>query len=155
MTRIGIDPGFSGAIAILDGAAIEIHDMPVFPARSGKTEINHHGLLDLLRSVEPGTVWLEKVSAMPGQGVSSMFRFGQGYGAIEMAVAASGHVLRYVTPQQWKKHFGLIGAAKDASRAVACQRLPGAAHLFARKKDGGRADAALIGLYGIEKGAAA
>lgn len=155
MTTIAVDPGFTGAVAVFHGGSIEVHDMPTLPARSGRAELNHHALLDILRAVEPGTVWLERVSAMPGQGVTSMFRFGQGYGAIEMAVAASGHVLRYVTPQQWKKHFGLIGAAKDASRAVACQRLPGAAHLFARKKDGGRADAALIGLYGIEKGAAA
>lgn len=155
MTRIGIDPGFTGAIAVFDGGSIEMHDMPTLPGRSGRAEINHHALLDILKGAEPGTVWLERVAARPGQGVSSMFRFGQGFGALEMAAAAGGHVLRYVTPQQWKKHFGLVGAAKGASRAVACQRLPHAAHLFARVKDEGRAEAALIGLYGIEKGAAA
>lgn len=152
MTVLGIDPGFSGAVAAYLEAtgAMAIHDMPVFPVKAGRNEINHHGLLAIMRQYEGATVWLELVSARPGQGVTSMFRFGQGYGAIEMACAATGCAVRYVTPAKWKGHFGLAGKDKnpDAARSVAAQRLPEIATMLLRKKDIGRADAALIALYG-------
>lgn len=154
MIVIGIDPGFTGAIAWLQGGELAVFDMPVMPGQKGKTLLNHHGLLELLRrpegSEEPVTVWLEQVGARPGQGVSSMFRFGQQLGALEMAVAACGHRLRYVTPARWKKHFGLT-ADKGAARGVAMQRFPEAADRFVRAKDDGRAEAALIALYGHEE----
>lgn len=150
---IGIDPGYTGAIAIYRPAQhwLEVHDMPVVKSASGKTELHHNGVLDILRieAGGPTAVWLEKVSARPGQGVTSMFRFGQGYGALEMAVAACGHQTRYVTPSRWKRHFGL-SSAKGASRSVAMQRFPAAADRFSRVKDDGRAEAALIALYAAE-----
>lgn len=154
MIVIGIDPGFTGAIAWLQDGELAVFDMPTLPGAKGKTTLNYHGLITLLArpvgSEEPITVWLEQVGARPGQGVSSMFRFGQQLGAIEALVAAAGYRLRYVTPAKWKKHFGL-SADKGAARGVAMQRFPEAADMFARAKDDGRAEAALIALYGHEE----
>lgn len=150
MIVYGIDPGFSGAIAELHpNGTLYVHDMPTVPGQKGKVELNMHALFDLLDSPTAATVWLEKVGARPGQGVSSMFRFGQQLGALEMATAGHGHQLRYVTPASWKKHFGLV-ADKGAARSIAMQRFPKHAQLFARVKDDGRAEAALIALYGAE-----
>jgi crossover junction endodeoxyribonuclease RuvC len=152
MIILGIDPGFGGAVAELHTVSgmLNVHDMPTVPGQKGKTELNYHALYDLIDAGEAGaTVWLEKVGARPGQGVSSMFRFGQQLGALEMACAGHGHQLRWVTPASWKKHFGL-SADKGAARSVAMQRFPAQAQLFARVKDDGRAEAALIALYGKE-----
>jgi crossover junction endodeoxyribonuclease RuvC len=154
MIFFGIDPGFTGAIAIYHPAKhwLEVHDMPTLVAAKGKQELDHFSVLNLLEAedlAERHTVWLEKVGARPGQGVSSMFRFGQQLGALEMAAAAHGHQLRYVTPAKWKGHFGL-SASKGAARGVAMQRFPQLAQRFARAKDDGRAEAALIALYGAE-----
>lgn len=153
MVVFGIDPGFTGAVAELypEDGHLYIHDMPTLPGQKGKVELDCHSLLDLLTGGEPGgsTVWLEKVGARPGQGVSSMFRFGQQLGALEMAAAANKHRLRWVTPTAWKKHFGL-SADKGAARKVAMERFPAQAASFARVKDDGRAEAALIALYGWE-----
>lgn len=152
MIIFGIDPGFSGAVAELHTGSgqLYIHDMPTVPGQKGKTDLNMHALFDILDlSLDEGIVWLEKVGARPGQGVSSMFRFGQQLGALEMACAGHGHQLRWVTPATWKKHYGL-SADKGAARSVAMQRFPQQAALFARVKDDGRAEAALIALYGKE-----
>ena len=153
MIFFGIDAGFSGAVAILEPSTgyLEIHDMPVMPAANGKVELAHHALLDLL-AVEDNSKHvciLEKVSARPKQGVVSVFRFGECYGAIQMAIAASELELKYVTPQTWKRYFGLT-SDKDTSMALACQRFPKHAHYFKRKKDDGRAEATLIALWGSE-----
>lgn len=151
MIVIGIDPGFSGAIAILDTATgfVDLHDMPVIPNKKGKTELNHSALFDILSSpgVAPTRVVVEQVASMPGQGVSSVFRFGQGYGAIQMAVAAHKYPVQYVVPQTWKKFFGL-SRDKGVSRGLASQLYPNYAHLFARIKDDGRAEALLLAAYG-------
>lgn len=153
MIVYGIDPGFTGGIAELNATTGQlcVTDMPTVTGAKGKVVLNHHGILQLLdeASGDPATVWLEQVGARPGQGVSSMFRFGQQLGALEMAAAASGHALRYVTPAAWKKHFGL-SADKGAARSVAMQRFPMHAALFARVRDDGRAEASLIALYGAE-----
>lgn len=93
---------------------------------------------------------LEQVHAMPKQGVSSTFRFGQCYGALQMAVVGHGYEVHDVTPQKWKKHFGLSND-KGVSRSVASQRFPQCAELFKRVKDDGRAEAALMALYGAEE----
>ena len=92
---------------------------------------------------------LEQVSAMPGQSAPATFRFGQGYGAIEMALAAHQIPVKYVTPSVWKKHFKL-SKDKGASRGLATRHFPQHADAFARVKDDGRAEAALIALYGAE-----
>jgi len=159
MIVFGIDPGFGGGIAKLTalreiGLAFDetatVQDMPTTPGAKGKTELNMH---DLYRALDigghPAVVWLERVGARPGQGVSSMFRFGQQLGAIEMAATAHGHRLRYVTPGVWKKHFGL-SSDKGVARGEAARRFPGIAGQFSRVKDDGRAEACLIALYGAE-----
>ena len=126
--------------------------MPVMKSAKGKTILNLRGVLDLLEP-EDDTLHIaviEQVAAMRGQGVTSMFRFGQGYGQVEMAIAAQRLPVHYVTPQKWKGYFGL-SRDKGVSRSVASQRFPSIATQFARVKDDGRAEACLIALYGKEK----
>ena len=153
MLIYGIDPGFTGAFALYwpDTGKLEVHDMPVMKNPKGKTIINPHGVLDILAN-EGGKslAVIEQVSAMPGQGVSSMFRFGEGYGHLQMACAASKLPLQYVTPASWKRHFGLT-SSKGLSRGLAMQRFPDQAQQFSRVKDDGRAEASLIALFGAEK----
>lgn len=151
---IGIDPGISGAIAMLrdNGVLIDVVDMPVTAKTRGKgNQVNAVLLGDYLRSViknrdETLRVAIEAVGAMPGQGVTSMFGFGRSMGVIEGAVAAFSLPVEYVTPQRWKKLHGLVGKDKDASRTLVLQKYPNHSGSFSRKKDNGRADAVLIGL---------
>ena len=154
MVVFGIDPGFTGAISIYrpNLGLIEVHDMPVMKSAKGKTILNLRGVLDLLEPEDdtPHVAIIEQVAAMRGQGVTSTFRFGQGYGQVEMAIAAQRLPVHYVTPQKWKGHFGL-SRDKGVSRSVASQRFPSIATQFARVKDDGRAEACLIALYGKEK----
>lgn len=150
---IGIDPGVSGAIAVLcDGDLLRLEDMPV--AIVGKTrkhrDIMEGQLAQILRPHPGATVWLEAVHSMPGQGVSSSFLFGACYGACKGVAAGLGLRVELVRPQTWKKSFGLIGTDKDAARAVASNLYPGAS--LARKKDIGRADAILIAHFGVHHG---
>lgn len=153
---VGIDPGASGAIAFFDPKAgtLDVHDMPVMEIeRSGKTkrEISPTLLANILHDdFGHNIVWIEKVGAMPGQGVSSMFQFGRGVGMIEGVIAAEGLSLNYVTPQAWQKAVGVRGG-KDGSRLRAVELFPKYANLFARKKDDGRAEAALIAWYGATR----
>ena len=151
---VGIDPGFSGAIASLELSTglLNVQDMPTLPNKKGKTEINH-GLLYQSLAVPDGAkvmAVLELVASRPGQGAPATFRFGQGYGAIEMALAAHLIPIHYVTPAVWKKYFGL-SKDKGVSRGLATQRFPENASEFVRVKDDGRAEAALIAQYGLEK----
>ena len=152
MLIYGIDPGFTGAIALYwpGAGTIEVHDMPVMKNPKGKTIINPHGVLDLLAN-EGGKslAVIEQVGAMPNQGVSSMFRFGQGLGVVEACAAASKLPLQYVTPAKWKKHFGLT-RDKGVSRGLAMQRFPDYASEFSRVRDDGRAEALLIALFAAE-----
>jgi len=154
MVIIGIDPGFSGAIAIWRPAIrqLYVYDMPIVLNAKGKSEIDMHTLHDLLAPEDDQRhlAVVEQVSAMPGQGVSSMFRFGQGFGIVQMALAAHKIETHYVTPATWKKHFGL-NREKGVSRGLAMRRVPSAADLFKRVKDDGRAEATLLALYGEEK----
>jgi len=154
MLYLGIDPGFTGAIACHDGdtGGLVVLDMPILVAKSGKKEIDHVALFDSLTPPDDGRrviAYLEQVHSMPKQGLSSTFRFGQGYGALQMALLAHRTSTVDVTPQKWKKHFGLQ-RDKGASRGLATQRFPAYAHLFKRVKDDGRAEAALIALYAKE-----
>ena len=151
---IGIDPGLSGAIALLNPytGGIEIYDMPTLPNPKGKPETDLRELGRILRPFSDkgrNIAVIEKVSAMPGQGVSSMFRFGQNFGAIQMAAAGHGYEIHYVTPTSWKKHFRL-SKDKGVSRGLAGDRFPANSHQFTRVKDDGRAEAALLALYGLE-----
>ncbi len=151
---LGVDPGFTGAVAILDpdGNLCDVHDMPTVPGQKGKTELNHAKLHDVMGATWNGRasiVWLELVGARPGQGVSSMLRFGKQIGAIEMSAASHKQELRFVTPSSWKGYFGL-SADKGVARGLAMRRFPSHASLFERVKDDGRAEACLIALYGYE-----
>lgn len=150
MLIIGIDPGFTGAIAGLDTETgkLNVFDMPVFKNPKGKTILNLYMLYDLLTPPADVqcTAMLELVAARPGQGAPATFRFGQGFGSVEMALAAHKLPTHYVTPAKWKKHFGL-SKDKGASRGLASQRFPHNATEFSRVKDDGRAEAALIALY--------
>jgi crossover junction endodeoxyribonuclease RuvC len=147
MIRIGIDPGMTGAIAVLEGNILHAcHDMPTVKARNGKNQVNIPELASILRQYRGETVFLEAVHAMPGQGVTSCFNFGMGFGAIQGIVQTLGIPMHLVTPQKWKKAAGLIGSDKDYARTKALQLYPDAD--LARKKDIGRADAILIARYG-------
>lgn len=152
MTVIAIDPGLSGAIAVFrhtDHALLAVVDTPTHElVRNGKTkrQISGSGLAAIFRDYKPAHVVVEKVSAMPGQGVTSMFSFGRSFGLIEGIVAAFEIPATYVMPSVWTKGIGR-GLGKDASRARACELYPAWEKSFARVKDDGRADAVLIGAW--------
>ena len=153
MLIYGCDPGFTGAIALYwtDTGKLEVHDMPVMQNPKGKTIINLHSLLDVLRNEadEKCMCLLELVQSRPGQNSSAVFRFGQGFGQLQMAVAANKLPVQYVTPAKWKKYFGL-SKDKNASRAMAMDRFPKQSELFKLAKFDGRAEAALLCLYAAE-----
>ena len=149
---VGIDPGASGALAFFDLQKGElcVVDMPVIEIeRGGKTkrEISPHFVAAAIRDFKPHLAWIEKVGAMPGQGVSSMFQFGRGVGMIEGVLAGLSVPVHYVTPQAWQKVVGVRGG-KDGARLRAVELFPAKAELFRLKKSDGRADAALIAWYG-------
>ncbi len=155
---IGIDPGISGAISVFDWwtqSLLEVIDMPTLEVDSGKTKKRHisaAGLRDILVCYPDSHVVIEKVGAMPGQGVTSMFNFGRSAGIIEGVVAALRMPSTYVTPAAWTKAVGRA-AGKDASRMRAMELFPTRAELFKRAKDDGRADAALIAYWYITRNA--
>lgn len=153
MLIYGIDPGFSGAITLYwpTTGDIEVFDMPVMKNPKGKTILNMHGILDILEPEGDGprVAYIEQVAAMKGQGVSSMFRFGEQFGALQMALAATKTPMHMVTPATWKRHFGL-SRDKDVARSLAMNRFPAEASRFGRVKDDGRAEATLIALFGKE-----
>jgi crossover junction endodeoxyribonuclease RuvC len=155
---IGIDPGISGAIAVFrDGKLESVVDMPTVEIASGKT-IKRHISAATLRNIleldmyQFSHVVIEKVGAMPGQGVTSMFNFGRSAGIIEGVVVGLKMPSTYVTPATWTKAVGRA-AGKDASRMRAMELFPAKAELFKRAKDDGRADAALIAHWYITKNA--
>jgi len=155
---IGIDPGISGAISVFrDGKLESVVDMPTVEIASGKT-IKRHISAATLRNIleldmyQFSHVVIEKVGAMPGQGVTSMFNFGRSAGIIEGVVAALRMPHTYVTPATWTKAVGRA-AGKDASRMRAMELFPAKADLFKRAKDDGRADAALIAHWYLTKNA--
>jgi crossover junction endodeoxyribonuclease RuvC len=130
-----------------------IYDVPTLAIeRNGKNkrQIDLHALLKIMRTHEVRHCYFESVNAMPGQGVSSMFQMGRGFGQIEMAIAALGIPVTYVSPMKWKKEMG-VPKDKDGARQRASQLMPQFAHNWDRKKDDGRAEAALIALYGFNQ----
>lgn len=141
---MGVDPGASGALAFYNPKfpkLIAAYDMPII----GK-ELNAAELFDIIDSFKPVVAVIEAVHAMPKQGLSSTFNFGVSYGVIRGVVGAAKIRTHLVTPTKWKKYFSLP-AEKDASRALAVRHWPDSPH-FRRKKDHGRAEAALLALYG-------
>ena len=153
MKIIGIDPGLSGAIAVLEkNKIISIFDIPVMPeGKKNKRQLNSAQLVKLLKDNifenEEVSVVVEQVNAMPGQGVTSMFNFGQTFGAIKGVCAALELPIFFVRPSKWKKHFELINSSKDASRTKAIEMYPSLSKELSRKKDVNKSDAILIARY--------
>ena len=153
MRIIGIDPGLSGAIAILEDNKIkELFDMPVMPdGKKNKRQLNSALLVKLIKdnieNLESTIMVVEQVNAMPGQGVTSMFNFGQTFGAIKGICAALGLPIFFVRPAKWKKHFELINSSKDASRTKAIEMYPYISEQLAKKKDVNKSDAILIARF--------
>tara|TARA_B100000963_G_scaffold171774_1_gene149364 strand:+ start:1088 stop:1588 length:501 start_codon:yes stop_codon:yes gene_type:complete len=153
MKIIGIDPGLSGAIAILqDSKVLSIFDIPVMSeGKKNKRQLNSALLVSLLRenidNNEEVAVVVEQVNAMPGQGVTSMFNFGQTFGAIKGICAALELPIFFVRPSKWKKHFDLINSSKDSSRTKAIEMYPKLSKQLAKKKDVNKSDAILIARF--------
>jgi len=153
MKIIGIDPGLNGAIAVLqDNKVKEIFEVPVMPeGKKNKRQLNSAQLVKLLKDTisenEEIVVVVENVSAMPGQGVTSMFNFGQTFGAIKGICAALGLPIFFVRPAKWKKHFDLINSSKDASRTKAIEMYPSLSDQLSKKKDVNKSDAILIARF--------
>ena len=144
----GIDPGINGALAAfhVEEGHLDIHDMPIMEVRGKKTVSPQ--LVKNILSEHHGPVCIERVGAMPGQGVSSMFNFGKGYGILLGVVAGLDMPIVEVAPPTWTKSLK-VPQGKDGHRARACELLPAYSQMFARKKDDGRADAALLAFYGV------
>jgi len=152
MRIIGIDPGLSGGIAVLDDLKIfEIFDMPIMSeGKKNKNQLNSAQLVNIIKKhiiLGKTFVIVEQVSAMPGQGVTSMFNFGQTFGSIKGIAAALNLPIFYVRPNKWKKHFELINSSKDASRTKVIEMYPSISERLSKKKDVNKADAILIARY--------
>lgn len=159
MRVLGIDPGLSGAVACLDSdGALDLRDMPALAIqRNGKAkrEVDAAILADMIEGFTRDpfglrievAAYVEQVGAMPGQGVSSMFAFGQSFGVVLGVLAALEVPVTRVPPATWTRALG-VAKGDDAGRRRASELLPQHAHFWARKKDHGRADAALIALFG-------
>jgi len=157
MKIIGVDPGATGAFALLDLDSLDliIIDMPTTKLKRGTRNVNQVDAAQLVKLLAPhisegDVAVIEKVHSMPGQGVVSTFSFGRAAGIIEGVLAALGVPFSLVPPATWTKKMRLFGG-KDGSRARAQELFPDQAHLFARKKDDGRADATLIACYAAEE----
>ena len=152
MIFIGIDPGLNGAIAFFDTGRghLSVVDMPVVEVLRGgkkKREVSAQMLAQIIRLAErPCTAVFERVNAMPGQGVTSVFSFGRSSGIVEGVLAALAIPAHIITPQVWQKAASVRGG-KDGARQRATELFPAYAGLFARKKDDGRADAACMAWY--------
>ena len=154
MKIIGIDPGLSGAIAILENnKVLNIFDIPVMSeGKKNKRQLNSALLVSLLKenlnnNNDEVAVVVEQVNAMPGQGVTSMFNFGQTFGAIKGICAALNLPIFFVRPSKWKKHFELINSSKDSSRTKAIEMYPKLSNKLAKKKDVNKSDAILIARF--------
>tara|TARA_B100000674_G_scaffold397302_1_gene342137 strand:- start:442 stop:942 length:501 start_codon:yes stop_codon:yes gene_type:complete len=155
MFIIGIDPGISGAICFFEnGKIIEIIDMPIMnDGKKNKKQVNgaqiYNEIYEQIKNIPKHeiNVVLEQVSAMPGQGVTSMFNFGQSFGVIKGICAAMRLPLHFVRPAKWKKYFNLLNSEKQASRTKAIEIFPEISHKLSKKKDINKADAILIASF--------
>ncbi len=153
MIIIGIDPGISGAISILENKKIiEIYDMPtMIDGKKNKRQVNGSQVANIFKEKidanKEVSVAVEHVNAMPGQGVTSMFNFGQSFGVIKGICSALSLPIHFIRPTKWKKHFNLINTNKDASRTKVIEIYPEISSKLSRKKDANKADAILIARY--------
>ena len=155
MLIIGIDPGISGAICFFeDGQVKELIEMPVMAdGKKNKRQINgpqtYNEILERINRFQKKDVIvvIEQVSAMPGQGVTSMFNFGQSFGVLKGICSAMQLSMFFIRPVKWKKYFGLIKTEKDASRTKVIEIFPYISSELSRKKDSNKADAVLIASF--------
>ena len=155
MFIIGIDPGISGAICFFkDGKIIDVIEMPsMAEGKKNKKQVNGNQLYNEIKLRISETdkhevcVVVEHVTAMPGQGVTSMFNFGQSFGVIKGLCSAMQLPIHFVRPTKWKKYFNLIKTSKDASRSRAIELFPKVSEKLKRRKDSNKADAILIASY--------
>ena len=157
MLIIGIDPGISGSICFFeDGKILEVIEMPVMTeGKKNKKQVNGAQIYNefIKRINNKGDqirVVIEQVSAMPGQGVTSMFNFGQSYGILKGICSAMQLPMFFVRPAKWKKYFNLINSQKDASRTRAIEIFPYFSTQLSKKKDSNKADAILIASFYYE-----
>jgi crossover junction endodeoxyribonuclease RuvC len=152
---LGIDVGLNGAIAlVVDGELISVVDMPTVTLdRNGKAkrQVSVPELVQIVKDFDPTDAFVEKVFAMAGQGVTSVFSFGRSLGVVEGVLTTMKIKTTLITPQTWQKGIAVTGG-KDGSRARAMELFPEQTALFKRVKDDGRSDAALIALWGSKNG---
>ena len=155
MLIIGIDPGISGSICFFeDGKILDVLEMPTMTdGKKNKKQVNgaqiYNEISAKIRGIEKQNlkVIIEQVSAMPGQGVTSMFNFGQSFGILKGICSAMQLPMYFVRPAKWKKYFGLINSEKDASRTRAIEMFPYFSSQLSKKKDSNKADAILIASF--------
>ena len=157
MLIIGIDPGISGSICFFkDGKILEVIEMPVMTeGKKNKKQVNgaqiyNEFLKRINKKDDEIRVVIEQVSAMPGQGVTSMFNFGQSFGILKGICSAMQLPMFFVRPAKWKKYFNLINSQKDASRTRAIEIFPYFSTQLSKKKDSNKADAILIASFYYE-----
>ena len=158
MLIIGIDPGISGSICFFeDGKILDVLEMPTMTdGKKNKKQVNGAQIYNEISSKIMGIekqnlrVIIEQVSAMPGQGVTSMFNFGQSFGILKGICSAMQLPMYFVRPAKWKKYFGLIKSEKDASRTKAIEMFPYFSSQLSKKKDSNKADAILIASFYYE-----
>ena len=158
MLIIGIDPGITGSICFFeDGKIIDVVEMPnMAEGKKNKRQVNgaqiYHEIYKRIKNLEKKDikVVIEQVAAMPGQGVTSMFNFGQSFGVLKGICAAMQIPMYFVRPAKWKKYFNLINSEKDASRTKAIEIFPHFSTQLSRKKDSNKADAILISSFFYE-----
>ena len=158
MLIIGVDPGISGAICFFEnGRIMDVVEMPTMTeGKKNKRQVNgsqiYNEISKRINKIEKQNirVIIEQVSAMPGQGVTSMFNFGQSFGILKGMCSAMQLPMYFVRPAKWKKYFNLINSEKDASRTKAIEIFPYFSSNLARKKDSNKADAILIASYYYE-----
>lgn len=155
MKIIGIDIGAAGAIALIDetGAFLDVADMPILrDGPKNRPSVNGPLLADLIWKWQADTAFIEYVGARPGEGAVGAFAFGRSRGVVEGVLGACGVSAAMIAPAAWKRAVGIPpgkDGAKDAARSEAIRRWPTHAALFARVKDDGRAEAALIAVAGL------
>ena len=158
MLIIGIDPGISGSICFFDdGKIIDVVEMPTMTeGKKNKRQVNGSQIYnEILKRISTHDkqnvrVVIEQVSAMPGQGVTSMFNFGQSFGILKGISSAMQLPMYFVRPAKWKKYFNLINSEKDASRTKAIEIFPYFSSNLSKKKDSNKADAILIASFYYE-----
>ena len=158
MIIVGIDPGIAGAICFFsDGKVIDVIDMPTMAeGKKNKKQVNSSQIFNeislRIKSLNKNDikVVIEHVSAMPGQGVTSMFNFGQSFGVLKGICSAMNLSMYFVRPAKWKKYFNLINTEKDASRTKAIEIFPYFSINLSKKKDANKADAMLIASFFYE-----